>query len=165
MRSLTANQFETLEALAETMVPTDDLGPGAREARVARYIDEAIGPVPHRDRFIEGLEAADEYALATRSARIVDLSPEQCAALLTEIQQNRATGFPTGSAAFFGALRSLVLEGMFSDPSYGGNAAYIGWKLIGYPGHLLEVTVEEQQVDTRVVPVYERPGYPTRSDR
>ena len=25
-------------------------------------------------------------------------------------------------------------EGMFSDPVYGGNRDYIGWKLVGYPG-------------------------------
>jgi gluconate 2-dehydrogenase gamma chain len=25
-------------------------------------------------------------------------------------------------------------EGMFSDPIYGGNHAFAGWKLVGYPG-------------------------------
>ena len=35
---------------------------------------------------------------------------------------------------------------MFSDPYYGGNANFIGWDLIGYPGIRMVVSVEEQSM-------------------
>lgn len=40
---------------------------------------------------------------------------------------------PSGSS-FFSRLRNDTIEGMFSDPMYGGNRDMVGWKLIGYPG-------------------------------
>jgi gluconate 2-dehydrogenase subunit 3-like protein len=36
--------------------------------------------------------------------------------------------------AFFELLRTHVLEGVFGEPSYGGNRDMIGWKLVGFPG-------------------------------
>lgn len=35
---------------------------------------------------------------------------------------------------FFSTLRTDTIEGMFSDPSYGGNVGMVGWLLLGYPG-------------------------------
>ena len=35
---------------------------------------------------------------------------------------------------FFGVLYANVMEGMFSDPIYGGNRDKAGWKMIGFPG-------------------------------
>jgi gluconate 2-dehydrogenase gamma chain len=159
MRTLTAYQLEILEALVETMIPSDELGPGAREAQVARYVDGALLVFERRAQFVVGLEAADAHARSTLGAGLADLDPEHQATILGDIEKNQASGFGDGSAWFFGMLRALVLEGMFSDPVYGGNADYIGWKLIGYPGHMPEITPDEQQVDAAVVPVYERPDH------
>jgi len=36
--------------------------------------------------------------------------------------------------AFFDRVRTHTMEGMFSDPIYGGNRDKAGWKLIGFPG-------------------------------
>lgn len=36
--------------------------------------------------------------------------------------------------AFFAAVRTDTIEGMFSDPMYGGNRNMVGWTLIGWPG-------------------------------
>ena len=158
MRTLTASQVKILEALVETMIPSDDLGPGAREAQVARYIDGALMLAERRALFVVGLEATDAYARSTFGVGLADLEPERRATILGDVERNRADGFGDGSAWFFGMLRALTLEGMFCDPMYGGNADYIGWKLIGYPGHMFEITPEEQQVDADVVPIYERTG-------
>jgi gluconate 2-dehydrogenase gamma chain len=162
MRTLTAHQLEILEALVETMIPSDELGPGAREAGVVRYVDGALVLAERRTLFVVGLEATDEYARSTFGLRLAALDPERRAAILGDVERNRAGGFGDGSAWFFGMLRALVLEGMFCDPAYGGNADYIGWKLIGYPGHMPVITPEEQQIDAEVIPIYERPG---RSNR
>jgi hypothetical protein len=35
---------------------------------------------------------------------------------------------------FFTMLRTDTIEGMFSDPIYGGNRNMVGWALINYPG-------------------------------
>ena len=35
---------------------------------------------------------------------------------------------------FWGTVYQTVMEGMFSDPIYGGNRDKAGWKLIGFPG-------------------------------
>ena len=31
-------------------------------------------------------------------------------------------------------VRTHTLQGTFGDPYYGGNANFVGWDLIGYPG-------------------------------
>ena len=42
------------------------------------------------------------------------------------------SGLP--SNVFWGVLYQNVMEGMFSDPIYGGNRNKAGWTLIGFPG-------------------------------
>ena len=41
---------------------------------------------------------------------------------------------PFEAAQFFHVLRRGTMEGMFSDPVYGGNRDMVGWRLVGYPG-------------------------------
>ena len=36
---------------------------------------------------------------------------------------------------------------MFSDPYYGGNANFIGWDLLDFPGVKLTFSAAEQQLD------------------
>ncbi len=38
------------------------------------------------------------------------------------------------SPYFFEMLRVHTMLGFLSDPSYGGNRDYAGWKWVGYPG-------------------------------
>ena len=35
---------------------------------------------------------------------------------------------------FLATVYQTVMEGMFSDPIYGGNRDKAGWKMIGFPG-------------------------------
>ena len=35
---------------------------------------------------------------------------------------------------FWTTVYQTVMEGMFSDPIYGGNRNKAGWKIIGFPG-------------------------------
>jgi hypothetical protein len=35
---------------------------------------------------------------------------------------------------FWTMVRDHTIQGMFSDPSYGGSRGLVGWKLTGYPG-------------------------------
>src|SRR5688500_13792399 len=43
LETLTAAEAATLEAIAARIIPSDANGPGAVEARAARYIDRALG--------------------------------------------------------------------------------------------------------------------------
>ena len=82
-----------------------------------------------------GLEFVDAYAQSQFDKSFVDLTAEEQDQILTDMDEDKATGFegPSGKA-FFTQLRNDTIEGMFSDPMYGGNHDMIGWKLIGYPG-------------------------------
>jgi len=48
--------------------------------------------------------------------------------------QAAALAGDVGLQQFFAIFRQNVLEGLFADPLYGGNANLIGWKWIGFPG-------------------------------
>src|ERR1700722_7846908 len=43
LENITAEESEVLEAIVARLIPTDATGPGATEARAARYIDRALG--------------------------------------------------------------------------------------------------------------------------
>ena len=60
------------------------------------------------------------------------------------------TGFTPDSATFFNLLRAHTIQGTFCDPFYGGNASFVGWDLIGYPGVRLGVSAAEQRFNARL---------------
>ena len=150
--ALTATELATLDAICARLVPTDELGPGAKEARAAHYIDRALDGAlaSYRDDYSVGLAAINVYARSRKSSArsFVDLSVEQQDALLGELEQDVELGFISSSAAFFGLIRAHTLQGMFCDPVYGGNANMVGWDLIGYPGVRLSVAASEQNMST-----------------
>jgi hypothetical protein len=68
-----------------------------------------------------------------------------------------AAGFPVAKQ-FFARVRRLTLEGMFSDPWYGGNRNFAGWDLIRYPGPRLAVAPDDQKMSAPPKP-YRRSAY------
>ena len=100
---------------------------------IARYGFQSV--LSPQDIYRRGIPFVDAYAQSLFQAEFVDLTPEQQDQILTDMDENKATGFDGPSAkAFFTQLRNDTIEGMFSDPMYGGNRGLAGWKLIGYPG-------------------------------
>jgi hypothetical protein len=82
-----------------------------------------------------GLGYVEGYARQRFNRRFSQLAETDQDAILEAMLRGEATGFESfSSSAFFHILRRLTAEGMFSDPLYGGNRDYAGWKLIGYPG-------------------------------
>ena len=148
---LTAEEAELLEAIADHLIPSDEHGPGAREARAVVYIDRALGGAlsGSHDRYRSGLSAFDRYCRASRGAPFLELSQRDQVSALIDVEIGSATGAGTGfigsSAAFFGMIRSHVWQGTFGDPYYGGNADFIGWDLLGYPGVRTRVTEADQR--------------------
>jgi hypothetical protein len=74
--------------------------------------------------------------------------------VLMDVESGSATGFVGSSAAFFAMVRTHTLQGTFGDPYYGGNANFVGWDLIGFPGIRLNVTSEDQRLGSRLTPTH-----------
>jgi gluconate 2-dehydrogenase gamma chain len=154
------NEARAAEAAVARLIPTDDAGPGAKEAGVAVFIDlqlaGAWGAGDHLYRqtpflagtpqqgdqlaftpaemFRLGLAKLDEAARKDHGVAFADLTPEQQDALLAQAQQGKLDFGALPSTAFFAALLDATMEGFFSDPIYGGNRDKVGWKLVGFPG-------------------------------
>ena len=158
LQALTAVEADLLEAIVARLIPTDENGPGATEARAARYIDRALAGAlaSFRDVYRTGLAALDRYARATHGAAFTALSPaDQDAALMAMEADAAATvagGFPGSPGQFFALLRGHTLQGTFGDPFYGGNANFVGWDLIGYPGVRTFVSADEQRMGITLQP-------------
>ena len=153
--TLTATEAATLEAMTVRLIPSDETGPGAREARAVRYIDRALGGAlaDARDAYRNGLAAVDAYARSSKGAAFVQLPDADQDALLRDMEANTAVGFRGGAAVFFNLVRAHTIQGTFADPFYGGNANFAGWDLIAYPGVRLAVGSDDQRMDRRPSPV------------
>ncbi len=154
LETLTAAESDTLEAIVARLIPSDENGPGAAEARAAYYIDRALtGPLASsRKAYSAGLAALDAYAQSNKGAPFASLPPQEQDAVLSDVEKNVATGFTPNSSAFFTLLRTHTIQGTFCDPYYGGNANFVGWDLIGYPGVRIAVSAEEQRMGVAVKP-------------
>ena len=145
--TLTAAESELLERIVERLIPSDEHGPGAKEARVAHYIDRALGGglANQRQTYAAGLAALDRYARSSRGKPFLELSGTDQDSVLIDCETGGATGFVGSSAQFFAMLLSHTRQGMFGDPYYGGNANFVGWDLIGYPGVRTAVSPTDQK--------------------
>lgn len=147
LEHLTASEAELLEAVCDRLIPADELGPGAKEARVVHYIDRALGSALANSRqpYASGLTALDKYATASRGKGFLQLPPHDQDSVLIDVETGGATGFTGSSAQFFTMVLGHTRQGMFSDPYYGGNQNFIGWDLLGYPGVRTNVRPEDQK--------------------
>jgi gluconate 2-dehydrogenase gamma chain len=154
LETLSAAEADTLEAIVARLIPSDSNGPGAAEARAAHYIDRALGDAlaSSRQAYAAGLAAVEQYARTSKGASFLRLSPADQDAVLTDLESNAATGFTPNSDAFFELVRNHTIQGMFCDPYYGGNANFVGWDLLGYPGVRTVVTAEQQRVGIELAP-------------
>ena len=141
LRFFTEKEALIVAAATARIFPSDDSGPGAREAGVSIYIDRQLAGSYGRDRFryaqppfedapaelgYQGKQTPHEiYRDGLKSLAGFDLlSPAQQDHSLQKIE----------SSVFFRLLRQNTIEGMFCDPMHGGNVDMVGWQLVGFPG-------------------------------
>jgi gluconate 2-dehydrogenase gamma chain len=141
LRFFTETEALIVAAAASRIFPSDDSGPGAREAGVVIYIDRQLsGPYgSDRHRYTQPPfeSASPEFGYQGKASPremyrdglkglkgFHRRKPEGQDAILRERE----------SSVFFALLRQNTVEGMFCDPIHGGNADMIGWQLIGFPG-------------------------------
>jgi gluconate 2-dehydrogenase gamma chain len=160
-RFFNIDEARAMEAIVARIIPNDDLGPGAKEAHVATFIDEQlaaawgngdqlykIGPFVHgtlqqgyqlsytpAEMFRIGLAKLD---LAVKKAHnnqaFADLDSATQDNVLKQMEKGDLDFSPLPASTFFTAITDITIEGFFADPMYGGNADMVGWKLVGFPG-------------------------------
>ena len=142
LRFFTESEALIVAAATSRIFPSDDSGPGAKEAGVVVYIDRQLGGPYGRDRYRYTQGPFDEnapvefgyqgkatpretYREGLKGLAGFDrLSPEEQDDQLRKIETTH----------FFALLRQNTIEGMFCDPVHGGNVDMVGWQLIGFPG-------------------------------
>lgn len=168
----TADEFTWVEAAVDRLIPQDALGPGAKEAGVAVFIDRQLaGPYGRAETwYMQGpwKEGTDQqgYQLkltpaALYRAAIVDIDAHSRAAnqgkafaaldagaqdaLLHALEGGKVELARVPAKAFFDMLLQNTIEGFLADPMYHGNRNFIGWKLIGFPGPRYNYVEEIEQ--------------------
>ena len=139
-----AAEAETVRAVVARIIPSDQSGPGALEARADRYIDRALSGALRtaRPAYTTGLAAINAAAQSSKGAALAKLPAVDQDAVLIQIE----------GTMFFNLIRNHTIQGTFSDPFYGGNANFAGWDLIGYPGARMTVAANLQRMDRKPEP-------------
>jgi hypothetical protein len=154
-RALTDEQARTLRAICDRIVPSDATGPGALDAGAPNYIELALesDDAPLLPLYERGIRRLDERARQRHRDAFATLDGSIQDSLLRELESE-----PAGSEgrSFFETARDHTIEGMFGDPSWGGNRAGAGWRLIGYRRPRLVWSAADQAITPLVA--RERPG-------
>lgn len=163
LRFFDEQEARVITALAERIFPADDQSPGATDLWVVHYIDGQMAgawgkgqgmyaaapfvkPTDTGHGWQYDLTPAQTYqkalpALADYCARKYARSYDQLSAaqqdeVMAALARGKVETFTEPSAAeFFAFFREHVLEGLFSDPLYGGNQGMLGWQWLGFPGN------------------------------
>src|SRR6266536_4683800 len=150
-----------VEALVDHMVPADALSPKGTDIGINIYIDHALaggwgkgerlymqGPwkpgVPNQgyqlpltpaELYRAGIASTNAYCVKTYGKSFDKITESQREEFLLSLQAGKVN-FENGPPArvFFTTMYQTVMEGMFSDPIYGGNRNKACWKIIGFPG-------------------------------
>jgi gluconate 2-dehydrogenase gamma chain len=159
---LSAQEAAIVDAFVERLIPTDDLGAGAKDAGVTTFIDRQLtgpygghdwlymqgpfsstplptqglqSPLTPRQQYRQGLAALETYCSKTFAGRgFVQLNAEEQDKLIAGMEKGEVTLEGFSSRMLFNAIYANTMEGYFADPIYGGNRDMVGWKLVGFPG-------------------------------
>lgn len=157
---LNGDEAAFMEAAIDTLIPADDVGPGALELGVAVFIDRQLNSGYGRgDRmylqgpFIEGTPEQGYQLRMTPSELIRNgildvnahtraryqmtfdgLSADDRVAVLTQLENRQIELATVPAMYFFNLLLELTMQGYFADPLHGGNKGKAAWKMIGFPG-------------------------------
>ncbi|WP_114811130.1 gluconate 2-dehydrogenase subunit 3 family protein [Paraburkholderia kururiensis] len=156
-----ADEWPTLNALVDRLIPADDAGPGALEAGVPEFIDRQMdlpyghgelwymnGPfhadaapqfgyqlslVP-RELYRHALRGLDDAMRRDHGKHFSDLAANDKDAVLHQLEDGKLEMGEVPAATFFGQLLANTYEGYFCDPVHGGNRGMRAWQMIGFPG-------------------------------
>ena len=131
---LTANQWRTLAALIDCIIPADDY-PSGWQAGVGDYLarqwaSDLAEALPH---YRQGLDALEAEARLQFAHSFAELSPNTQGNLLYQIEADVVQSpWPISPSGFFKMVIEHAHEGYYSDPGNGGNHDSIAWQMVGY---------------------------------
>ena len=158
---LTTPQLRLLTAICDRLIPPGPEGPSATEAGVVTFIERQLdGPWGHGARmyregpfvqpdaghgwqspltpaevYAHGLDAIARHVRERHDGELADLDPAAQDEIVTAWEAGELTTFSeVDGRAFFAMVRQNAVEGLLSDPGYGGNRDMVGWRWLGYPG-------------------------------
>jgi hypothetical protein len=129
LRFLSAAQYATTDALAETLIPADSHSPGARAARVADYIDLLLSEsgAAAKQEWTAGLAALDAASREHAGVPFATATAAQQVGVLTPPSRNEASP-QTPLEKFFKAAKEATIRGYYTseigllkDLQYKGN--------------------------------------------
>ena len=133
-RFFTPAEFAMVDELSDMIIPTDELSPGARTARVAGEIDrrmaDSIDPEPKK-RWRDGLRAVNDLAREMTGKAFMQGTADQRLAVLTRMAANERDP-KTPAERFFGYLKRSTARAYYSskvgiqDQRYKGNVYQTG---------------------------------------
>ena len=130
MIELTAAQWNTLEQLMVTVLPSDEQ-PGAEEAGVIGFLRCALAQGRWASRgelLASGLGTLDALARSRCGTSFAACGAADRDAMVAVIQR-----VPQGQTQRFLALViDMALTGFLCVPRHGGNRHYVGWETIGW---------------------------------
>jgi gluconate 2-dehydrogenase gamma chain len=150
-----------VKALVDHMIPEDQFTPKGTDVGVNIFIDRALAgawgkgdrlyrsgpwregvpaqgyqlPLTPAELYREGIKLTNAHCNATYGRSFDRLDTAQREEFLLALSA-RDVDFGSEAVAreFWSILYQTVMEGMFSDPIYGGNRDKVGWRMIGFPG-------------------------------
>jgi gluconate 2-dehydrogenase gamma chain len=158
---LTSGEMNFVRVWVDHMIPADALSPRGTDLGIHEFIERALASawghgermylsapfklgslsqgsqLPYtRAQYVRaGIDATQKHCAATWGKPFEAISEAQRDELLRGLDQFQIRFGETLSAkGFFELLYGLVVQGLFADPSYGGNRGKAGWKMIGFPG-------------------------------
>jgi len=158
---LNLDEVAFVEALVDHMVPADELTPKGTDIGINVYIDRALAgawgkgdrlymqgpwkpgtpsqgyqlPLTPAQLYRAGIAATNAYCRKAYGRVFDQLDEKQREEVLIGLSTGKVSfddGLPV--RVFWTTVYQTVMEGMFSDPIYGGNRNKAGWRLIGFPG-------------------------------
>ncbi len=157
---LNSQEVAFLEAATARLIPSDETGPGAREAWVTHYIDRQLGgawgagerlyrggpwhegtptqgyqlPFTPAELFRNAMRALRDEARNANRPAFEQMSAADQDRFLHELEKDRRDLGGVPADIFFQSLLEVTIEGYFCDPVYGGNRNMVSWQMIGFPG-------------------------------
>jgi gluconate 2-dehydrogenase gamma chain len=158
---LNLDEAAFVEALVDHMVPADEVSPKGTDLGVNIYIDRALAgawgkgerlymqgpwklgtpsqgyqlPLTPAQLYRAGIEATNAHCRKAYGKSFDRIEEAQRQEVLTGLSTGKIrfdNGLPV--RVFWATLYQTVIEGMYSDPIYGGNRNKAGWAIIGFPG-------------------------------
>ena len=158
---LNLDEAAFVETLVDHMIPADEISPKGTDLGVNIYIDRALAgawgkgerlymqgpwklgapsqgyqlPLTPAQLYRAGIEATNAHCRRAYGKTFDRIEEAQRQEVLTGLSTGKITfdsGLPV--RVFWTTLYQTVVEGMYSDPIYGGNRDKAGWAIIGFPG-------------------------------